>query len=84
MVANETYDEQDIVGVDEDRNEPIPMRYSISSYGADFDVKGLVGRLNEGDIIVPEFQRNYVWKFEDACRLIESILSSSQFGQIQS
>lgn len=51
-----------------------PQTYNISSYGADFDVDGLVKRLRKGDIFIPPFQRDYVWNLSDASRLIESLL----------
>jgi uncharacterized protein with ParB-like and HNH nuclease domain len=53
---------------------PSAVQYVISSYGADYDVEGLVKRLNRGDIIIPSFQRNYVWKQGEASRFIESLL----------
>ncbi len=49
-------------------------RYDITSYGIDFDVEGLVRRLNRGDIFIPEFQRDFVWKMPEASRFIESLL----------
>jgi hypothetical protein len=51
-----------------------PIRYSITSYGADFLVDGLVRRLRDGDISIPRFQRGYVWKQETASRFIESLI----------
>jgi hypothetical protein len=51
-----------------------PIRYDISSYGADYDVEGLVKRLDRGDILVPRFQRNYVWNYAEASRFVESLL----------
>ena len=50
--------------VDEDlgAEEEIPFKYSITSYGADFTLDGLVRRIQDGDIVVPSFQRGYVWK----------------------
>ena len=51
-----------------------PVEYSITSYGADFDVEGLVRRLNSHDIAIPAFQRGYVWRIFDASRFIESLL----------
>ncbi len=52
----------------------LPFRYSISSYGADYPVDGLVRRLKDGTIYVPPFQRSYVWSIRDASRFIESLL----------
>jgi len=51
-----------------------PQTYNISSYGADFDVDGLVKRMRKGDIFIPPFQRDYVWNLSDASRLVESLL----------
>ncbi len=48
--------------------------HSVSSYGADYPVDGLVKRLNQGDIIIPKFQRSYIWTIEQASRLVESFL----------
>ena len=52
----------------------LPQRYDITSYGIDFDVEGLVRRLNEGDIVIPDWQRQYVWTFKQASSFIESLL----------
>lgn len=50
------------------------LRYEITSYGADYDVHGLVRRLKAGDIKIPDFQRGYVWPIKQASRFIESLL----------
>jgi hypothetical protein len=50
------------------------LRYEITSYGADYDVDGLVKRLQNGDIKIPEFQRGFVWPIRQASRFIESLL----------
>jgi hypothetical protein len=55
-------------------NTIAPVRYDITSYGADYDVEGIVRRLQRGDIWIPEFQRSYVWKLPEASRFIESLL----------
>lgn len=60
---------------DEAENDSIPPnRYTITSYGADYPVDGLVKRIQRGDIFIPSFQRSYVWKLEQASRFIESLL----------
>ncbi len=58
---------------EEDAEKPLPV-YSITSYGADFDVAGLVRRINEEEILIPSFQRGYVWDIKKASRFIESLL----------
>ncbi len=50
------------------------VQYRITSYGADFDVAGLVRRINEGSIFVPDFQRPFVWTPKQASQFIESLL----------
>ncbi len=51
-----------------------PVRYGITSYGVDFDVDGLYRRISRGEIVVPSFQRSYVWSLRQASRFIESLL----------
>lgn len=51
-----------------------PVRYSITSYGVDFDVEGIVRRMRNRDIAIPTFQRSYVWNIAEASRFIESLL----------
>ena len=51
-----------------------PARYDITSYGIDFDIEGIVRRVKKGDIYIPEFQRNFVWKMPESSRFIESLL----------
>lgn len=68
-------------------SEVIPFNYSIAAYGADPQVDGLIRRMKEGDIFIPlfslsaakaagtpRFQREYVWKKQQADRFIESLL----------
>src|SRR5437867_3488615 len=57
-----------------DETEVQPFRYSISSYGADYPIDGLVKRIKDGSIYVPTFQREFVWDIMDASRLVESLL----------
>ncbi len=55
-------------------NQTSTLRYDITSFGADYDVDGLVKRIGRGDIFIPSFQRDYVWNIKDASRFIESLL----------
>lgn len=58
----------------DENDELLPFRYSITSYGADYPVDGLVQRIRNGDITIPSFQRGYVWSHREASRFIESLL----------
>lgn len=78
--------EEEIDDLDE-LNEVLPTTYSITSYGADYPVDGLVKRMTQGDIVVPlfrmapepgqstvGFQREYVWTKPQADHFVESLL----------
>jgi uncharacterized protein with ParB-like and HNH nuclease domain len=57
------------------RGIPVPpVSYDVTSYGSDPDVEGLVRRIKRGDILIPPFQRDYVWRQPEASRFIESLL----------
>ncbi len=65
--------EVDIEDAVDDQTLAIP-RYSITSYGIDYDVAGLVRRLNAEEILIPGFQRGFVWSAALMSRFIESLL----------
>jgi len=71
-MAEEILELDDVV--DESEEELIPYQYSITSYGADYPVDGLVKRLKNQDIIIPPFQREYIWSIDRASRFVESLL----------
>jgi hypothetical protein len=67
--------------------EVIPFTYSITAYGADYPVDGIIKRMEAGDILVPTFtwepgadsqivgfQREYVWPRPKADKFVESLL----------
>lgn len=71
----------------EEMAESFPKTEPITFYGTDFDVHGLVRRLNQGDIVVPNFnpggdadhdmvgfQRAFVWRRYQMDRFVESLL----------
>ena len=67
--------EQEIDEVlEEEESEYFPFQYEITAKGWDPDVLGLVNRLKNGDIVIPKFQRSYVWSLKEASRFIESLL----------
>ena len=73
MAESIEYNEKDEV-IDESAEEIIPYIYSITSYGADYPVDTIVKRLEKEVILIPPFQRSYVWKINQASRFIESLL----------
>ncbi len=76
MSANQLQIEYDDQEIEDPLGEEAPIQYehSITSYGADYPVDGLVKRVRNNDVYVPPFQRDYVWSINDASRFIESLL----------
>ncbi len=79
-------DGEPVADIDE-TSEYIPFRYTITSYGADYPVDGLVKRLKSEDIVIPTFdpdsesssslegfQRRFVWTKSQSDKFIESLL----------
>jgi uncharacterized protein with ParB-like and HNH nuclease domain len=66
--------DEKVIDVNEKEEAQATVIYDITSYGADYDVEGLVKRLDRGDIFIPSFQRDYVWNQVEASRLVESLL----------
>jgi hypothetical protein len=66
--------EEDISEIEAEQDESLTLKYNITSYGADFDVDGLVRQFKKGGFYVPNYQRGYVWDLKQASRFIESLL----------
>ena len=58
----------------EDEELTEPLRYSITSYGADFSIKRLVKRLKKGEITLLGLQGRHVWSQARASRFVKSLL----------
>lgn len=56
--------------------------YDITASPNDFNIKTIFDFMVSGNVIVPEFQRNYVWDIKRASRLIESIIIGIPIPQI--
>lgn len=56
--------------------------YKIHTYGADFPLQTLFDKIKDKDIIVPTWQRRYVWNVNRASKLIESFLLGLPVPQI--
>lgn len=51
-----------------------PPRYEIATYPADFTLEVLQSKWIAGDLVIPRFQRKFVWSQAQASKLIESFL----------
>ncbi len=66
--------EMEPIGSEEEDYEGAPPDYQITTYPADFTLEVLHQKWQAKDIVVPEFQRRFVWKQPQASKLIESFL----------
>ena len=48
--------------------------FDITTYPSDLTLSGLKSLWDDGDLIIPKYQRNYVWNINQASLLIESFL----------
>jgi uncharacterized protein with ParB-like and HNH nuclease domain len=58
----------------EKEDEVVNIEYDITSYPSDYTLKVLVDMFHNQDIIIPDYQRGYVWSIKQASLLIESFL----------
>ena len=56
--------------------------YDITSSPNDFNVATIFNFMESGTVIIPEFQRHYVWDLKHASKLIESLLIGLPIPQI--
>lgn len=73
---------EDIELEDESLDEEPYIEYSLTSYPSDYTLSVLHEQWNNGDIIVPDFQRGYVWNVRQASKLIESFLLGLPIPQV--
>lgn len=57
----------------EQENEAV-VEYDIASYPSDFTLDNLYSQWKKGSIVIPEFQREYVWSIRQASLLIDSFM----------
>ena len=75
LVEDDHYDAEEIRESNaDDASYPI-AQYDIVSSPNDFNTRTMVDFIESGVVIVPGFQRNYVWDIRRASRLIESLIA---------
>lgn len=59
---------------EEQDNELTPLHYDISIYPSDFTLEVLHKKWQKKEIIMPKFQRDFVWNKKQASKLVESFM----------
>lgn len=58
----------------EEDNDTTHVQYDIASYPSDLTLSGIKQMWDNNALVIPEFQRKFVWKIEQASLLIDSFL----------
>lgn len=67
------YDTLEIEREDE-QDDNVLIEYDITTYPSDFTLSGLTEMWKNGDITIPDYQREFVWSIKQSSLLIESFL----------
>jgi Protein of unknown function DUF262 len=68
--------------LEEESDEEPYVEFDISATPSDSSLELLSQKINSGEIIIPFYQRKFVWKIEQASKLIESFLMGLPVPQI--
>ncbi len=66
--------QNDLLVEDEQEDESVAITYDISSYPSDFTLSGIARMWEDGDIVIPDYQREFVWTMQQSSLLIDSFL----------
>ena len=72
----------DDLDIEQEEDEEPYVEFDISVSPSDPSLELLAQQVERGDIIIPFYQRKYVWKIEQASRLIESFLMGLPVPQV--
>ena len=59
---------------DESDEDDVSVTYDIATYPSDFTLSGIAQMWRDKDIVIPDFQREFVWSKKQASLLIDSFL----------
>ena len=59
---------------DESNDDSVAVSYDIATYPSDFTLAGIAQMWKDKDIVIPDFQREFVWNIKQSSLLIDSFL----------
>ncbi len=75
-MTEEIYKDADLeIEADGDEGDAIAISYDIASYPSDFTLSGIFEMWKNGDIVIPDYQREFVWSVKQSSLLIDSFLT---------
>lgn len=69
---SDNFIEDDLSVEDEQEEESVAIDYDIASYPSDFTLSGIAQMWKDKDIIIPDYQREFVWSIRQSSLLIDS------------
>jgi len=72
--SDDTEDDFEKIESEEEDQDVDTSTYDIIAYGADYTLSVLYDKMEKDELIIPSFQRRFVWNFKQASKLIESFL----------
>jgi len=69
------FSEDDLEIEAEQEEDEVSVIYDIATYPSDFTLSGIEQMWKDGDISIPDFQREFVWTIRQSSLLIDSFLS---------
>lgn len=82
MTDTVSVDEEDFLDTEDEQDEVPFVEFDISVSPSDPTLELLTSQVEREDIIIPFYQRKYVWKIEQASKLVESFLMGLPVPQI--
>lgn len=68
------FSEDDLLVEEEQEEGTVSVKYDIATYPSDFTLSGIVQMWEDKDIVIPDYQREFVWSINQASLLIDSFL----------
>lgn len=67
--------EDDVKIEDETEEDEVAIHYDIASYPSDYTLSGIAQMWRDGDIEIPDYQREFVWGIKQSSLLVDSFLT---------
>lgn len=67
--------EDDVEIEDENEEDEVAIHYDIASYPSDYTLSGISQMWKDGDIEIPDYQREFVWGIKQSSLLVDSFLT---------
>lgn len=68
------FSDEDLEIEKEEEEEEVVVNYDIASYPSDFTLSGIAQMWADKDIVIPDYQREFVWTIKQSSLLIDSFL----------